>query len=204
VPHVFARLSGHGIVVVPRPHFRIDRVAGAPDGTLRIADASGEEIVDLLLVARGERSCAKADVHRGPRTGAFRIETGITTCAWPRDFALSHDPDDISPFLLLGPREAMVWIAGPIARAKVEPIEKLVEGSQSVRAVAEAQGASRIDVDYDHDGERWWQRRYVIAWGDPSSETALVISGQARAEDEAQTSAAVDEIERTLAPYRPD
>lgn len=204
MPLVFARLSGHGLLVAPRPHYRIDRVAGAPDTTLRIADASGEEIVDLPLVARGERTCAKADVHRGPRTGPFRIETGISTCAWPRDFALSHDPDEISPFLLLGPREAMIWIAGPLAREKVTPIEKLVEGSQSVRAVAEAKGASRIDVDYDHDGERWWQRRYVVAFGDPEHDTALVITGQARAEDEAVTSAAVDEIERTLTPYRPD
>jgi hypothetical protein len=203
VPHVLARLAGHGLIAVPRPLFRLDRVDGAPETTLRVADARGDEIVDLAAVARGERASDRIDVHLGPR-GPFRIETRVFTCTWPPGFALSHDPYGGAPFLLIGPRDAMIWIAGPLARAKVEPIERLADPSQTIRAVAEATDASRMDLDYEHEGERWWQRRYVIAFGAAPAAEALALSAQARLADEPVACAAIDAIERSLAAYRPD
>lgn len=191
--HVLARLTGFGLVVVPKEPYRIDRVTDAPETTLRVwhgdetavADVSRESSTELVEVVRG-----------GPMT-EWRIETGVMSCAWPHGFALSSDPDGLSPFILFGPEDAMIWIAGPIEPAKATPIERLATDDQVIRAVAEAGDNARIDVDYEHDGERWWQRRYVIAWGE---DRALVLSGQSRVAQEEITRAALDLVEGSIAP----
>lgn len=193
-----ARLQGFGAIVVPKAPYRLERVEDAPDTTLRILREDRSEVVDVRELARGEATTDLADVSEGDPRQSWRIETGVVTCAWPQGFALSWDPDELSPFLLLGPDDAMIWLAGPVDQAKTTPIEKLVVEGQTVRAVAEAGANERIDVDYVIDGERWWQRKYVIAWDEGQ---ALVITAQARVEVEELTAAAVDAIEASLAPH---
>ncbi len=106
--HVLARLSGLGLVVTPHPRYRIDRVDGAAETMLRVARGSTSGIVDVAAIARGESESELPDVTPGPNAAGWRIETSVLTCAWPQGFALAHDPDGISPFLLLGPRDAML------------------------------------------------------------------------------------------------
>ena len=196
--HVLARLQGFGAIVLPKAPYRIERVDDEADTRLRIFHGERSAVVDVLAVLRGEATTELFDVSEGDPRQSWRIETSVVTHEWPVGFALSSDPDELSPFVLFGPDDSMIWIAGPIDAKKATPIEKLVDEGQTVRAVAQAGDSERIDVDYVIDDEAWWQRRYVLAWGEGK---ALVLSAQARAATEALASAALDAIERSIAPY---
>jgi hypothetical protein len=187
------RLVGHGIVAVPHVPFRIERTPQSAT-TLRVLGEAHDEIVDLAAIARGDAVSDLVDVAPGP-SGPWRIETTIATCCWPDGFAIASDPDDLSPFLLVGPNDAMIWFAGPVPRAKAWPIERLATDDQRVRAVADRGDDARLDVDYVEEGAPWWQRRYVRTWGD---DRAVVLTAQARAIDEELARSAIDAVEATL------
>ena len=195
VPHASTRLSGHGLVLVPRAGYRIERVADAPETTLRIAQAAESAVVDVAAAAHAEAPSELADISPGARTGHWRVETSLLTCLWPHGFALVDDPDGVSPFLLVGPDDAMIWVSSPIASERATPIEKLADDGQTVRAVAQADDNSRIDLDYTIDDEAWWQRRYVLVW---ASGQVLVVSAQARREGELVARAAVDAVAQSV------
>ena len=196
--HVLARLQGFGVIVLPKAPYRIERIEGEPDTRLRIFHGEQSGVVDVREVVRGEERTELADISEGDPRQSWRIETGVVTHDWPHGFALSSDPDELSPYVLFGPDDAMIWIAGPVDRARTTPIEKLVAEEQTVRAVAQAGDNERLDVDYVIDDEPWWQRRYVLAWGEGR---ALVLTAQARAATEETAAEAVDAIERSIAPY---
>lgn len=193
--HVLARLQGFGVIVLPKAPYRIARVADAPETELRITQGDESEVVDVTEVREGLTDLA--DISRGDAAERWRIETEAMSCAWPLGFDLASDPDGLSPFLLLGPNDALVWLAGPLAAEKTRPIEQLAAEGQAIREVAHSDDRERLDVDYEADGERWWQRRYVIPWTESES---VVISGQSRPSTEELTALAVDLIERSLEP----
>ncbi|UJR84216.1 hypothetical protein [Sandaracinus amylolyticus] len=183
------RLQGFGVVVTPREPYRIERVDDAPETSLQM----NGEIVDVLATERAE--IGRAD----RRATEWTIETDELTCAWPLGLAVVSDPDRRSPFLLVGANDAMVWIDGPIARERAWPIESLADEGQTIRAIADTREGrdARIDLDYVEDGELWWQRRYVLGWGEGDAKV-IVISAQARAADEDVVCAAIDRIEATI------
>lgn len=191
------RLSGHGVVVIVHAPFRVERTGVAT--ALRVVGEKGEELVDVAAVARGEAKSRLVDVLDGGPQTAFRVETDHASCAWPEGWALASDPDELSPFLLMGARDAMIWLAGPVARDKALPIEKLADEGQRVRAVADRGGDARIDLDYVEAGEPWWQRRYVVRFDDSR---VLVLTAQCRATDEETVRPAIDAVEVSLVPHR--
>jgi hypothetical protein len=193
--HVLARLQGFGAIVLPKAPYRIARVPDAPETRLRIAHGERSEVVDVTEAGAIE----VADITRGDGAERWRIETTVMTCAWPAGFDLASDPEERSPFLLLGPGDAMVWLSGPVDREQTQPIESLAVDGQTIRAVAQSGERERIDVDYTIGGERWWQRRYVVPW---TKTDDIVVTGQARPETEELTALAVDLVERSLEPTR--
>ena len=180
----------------PHAGYRIERVAGGPETTLRIARGAASGVIDLAAQAHGEVQSELAEISPGGRSGAWRIETAAFACGWPFGFAIVEDPDALSAFLLVGPNDAMIWVAGPLARTRATPIENLADDGQTVREVAAAGEDARIDLDYTIDDEAWWQRRYAVVWtpGD-----VLVVSAQARRTDEGATRVAVDLVAQSLA-----
>jgi hypothetical protein len=169
------RLRGHGVLVIPKAKFRFER--------------------DVIPVASDD-----VEVLPAPSALDWRIETSGYSIAWPKGFAIADDPDELSPFLLHGARDALIWIAGPLPRDKVLPIEKLAADDQRVRAIADAGDAVRIDIDYalpseSGPAEHWWQRRYVRMLPGGS---ALLLSAQALASDEDSVRAAIDAIDESL------
>lgn len=191
-----AWLHGHGKIVRPALDCRVER--GEDDPILLLERAGVRETIDVRSDAIASELCT---VEPGTRQGAWRIEASGFACVWPIGFALVADPDSISPFLLLGPGESMIWINGPLERGRAMPIEKLAAPEQRVREVAEAAGgvAARLDLDYEEEGERWWQRRYVIEWA-ASEGRVVIVSAQARPLEEPAVRAAVELVERTLEP----
>ena len=180
---------------MPKAPYRIERVPGAPPSRLRIVRGERSEVIDMGDAEAIERAAELLDISQGEPRPSWRIETDAMSCAWPAGFALCSDPDELSPFVLFGADDAMIWIAGPVERAKVTPIEELADEGQTIRAVAQAGERERMDLDYVVDGEPWWQRKYVMPWG---TDEALVLTGQARMRGEENTSAAVDAIEATI------
>ena len=195
--HTLARLAGFGVIVTPRAPFRLDRVDGAATpSVLRIGGDGGGRVVDPRALLDAPDPEAPVDVFPGDAAEAdWWIETGFVRCRWPAGFGLASDPEERCPFLLLGPEETMVWLEGPFPREKATPIEKLVAPGQTLRAVAEADDAARVDIDYEHDGEPWWQRRYAIA---VDTDKVLLATGQARRRHEELVRAAVDLVEHSL------
>jgi hypothetical protein len=191
----FVHLIGFGATVVPSAPYRIDRVADEPETVLLVATAERSGLVDVADVLRGGETGGLVEVRPGDERSRWRVQTEVFTCAWPYEFGLSSDPDGVSPFLLLGPGDAMLWVAGPVDLERASPIEKLADTDQTIRGVAEAEGASRIDLDYELEGEPWWQRRYVVEWGEGQ---ALVLTGQAPVSHETVTREAVDAMDQTL------
>lgn len=185
--HVLARLQGFGVLVLSKAPYRIGRVPDAPETRLRIAHGERSEEVDVSEPREGLTELA--DVTRGDSAERWRIETTVLTCAWPAGFDLASDPEERSPFLLLGPNDAMVWLSGPVDREQTQPIESLAVSGQTIRAVAQSDDRERIDVDYTIDGDRWWQRRYVVPWTETQD---VVVTGQARPATEELTALATD------------
>ncbi|MDQ3033673.1 MAG: hypothetical protein M3Y87_14740 [Myxococcota bacterium] len=194
------RLIGFGARVELRGAFRLER--GAGETTLRAWDGERDVELDVDALLRGEQSTELFTASGGDdQAREWTIETDVLACAWPSGFALCSDPDGVSPFLLVGSGDAMLWISGPLARETCLPIEQLAGDDQTVRAIAEtSEGDARIDLDYVIDGELWWQRRYVVTWED---ERALVLSAQSKASDEERVRAAIDELESSLEPTAP-
>ena len=168
----------HGILV-PKPPFRLQRGV-VPEGVETIATP-------------GDRGSAAGGTRLD---GTWRIDLGSYSFEWPEGFELTEDPDEISPFLLQGVRDSLLWIAGPLPREKVLPVEKLVEDEQRIRAIADSGDDVRVDIDYVVDAEPWWQRRYVRLI--PGGGGALVLSAQARAGDEDAVRAAIELVDRSL------
>ena len=191
------RLHGFGLTVVPVAPYRIELAAVAPTTRLRLIGVDQTETLDVRDVLAGACTTELAEVRGGDPRERWTIETAVARCAWPEGFALCSDPDGLSSFLLHGPGDALIWLAGPLDQAKTLPVEKLADDEQTIRAVAQTGDDHRIDLDYEVDGERWWQRRYVRAWAE---DRTLLISAQARAEAEPLTGAAVDLVEATLEP----
>lgn len=216
-PMASLRLFGFGVTLSIRPPFRIDRVDDAPETTLQLAGDQGSEVIDVRerlgkedesdgssgggASGRGPSgsgaSGAWLEVTSGPSNPTWRIATSLVECAWPWGFGVASDPDGMSPFLLLGPREAMAWIAGPVDAEHVRPVESLASEEQTILGVADAEGGARIDLAYEHEGEPFWQRRYVVDWGEGQ---ALVLTAQARPDEMELAGKAVDLMEKSLRP----
>lgn len=190
-----ARIVGHGVVVVPRAGYQLERVADASESTLRVIYGENRKLLDVAAPDAAES--AFAEVAPGPQMRAWRIETDTFTCAWPRGFTLADDPDALSAFVLAGTNGSLIWVSGPMPRERATPIEGLADEGQNIRAIADEGENVRIDLDYVFEGEPWWQRRYVLAWG---AETVLVLSAQAKALDEDVVAAGIDELAQSIAP----
>lgn len=193
-----ARLAGYGALVLPRAGYQLERVEGA-ESSLRVIYGAERGALDVR--AADAATSTLAGVLPGPATRAWSIIADTYTCAWPQGFVLADDPDGLSAFLLAGAHDALVWVSGPMPSERALPIETLADEGQNIRAVADEGENARIDLDYVHEGEPWWQRRYVLRWG---ADDVLVLTAQARALDEDAVCAAIDEVAATIAPSLPN
>jgi hypothetical protein len=188
--HVFARITGFGLIVVPVWPSRVELVAADP-AALRIStDAPIDGQPALSAVVRGGDTAVAdlgegveslgelAEVLRGPDTREWRIETVVYSIGWPAGFAV-EPPGDVggSLFDLHGPDGSLIWIQGPFDRRDLPAVVELAAPGQQLTGVHTGDDLEAVELSYEHDGEGWNQRHYLI----PFAGEVLVVTAQAPA-----------------------
>jgi len=188
--HVFARITGFGLIVVPVWPSRVDLVTTDP-AALRISAASGIDGQPRLaaVVRGGETAVADlgegveslaqlAEVTRGPDSREWRIETPVYSIGWPEGFAVEPPADTGgSLFDLHGADGMLIWLQGPFDRRDLPPVNELAAPGQQLTGVHSGTDLEAVELAYEHDGEDWNQRHYLI----PFAEQVLVVTAQAPA-----------------------
>jgi len=184
--HVLAVISGWSLRVIPRAPFRAVRGASPRELLVEHASLSARITADGAGGFRsepdGDALGQVVDVERGPVAGAWMVETHAFRAALPDGFALhSAPPGSPSPFDLVGPASSLIYVQSP---SRMPPIEAMCGPGQRVSG----RGDTWIELEYGHDGVRWWQRHEVVG--------RLVFTAQATVESR---EAASDALKRFVA-----
>jgi hypothetical protein len=206
--HVYARLSGCGWTLVPLAPYAIDRVHDRPNG-VRVRHESPDGLREALLVfggnlpdvelGKGTQALeAVLDLQEGPHLDHWRVETTVFICRWPEGFALTSPASPGTPFELHGPDGALVYVQGPVRVDRLPPLNEMVGPGQSVRRYGRTARGGWVELEYEHEGERWRQTHRVL---EDTSGYALVVSAQAPVGAAGLAEAAAEEVAASLAPY---
>jgi hypothetical protein len=208
--HVFARLSGHGLTLIPINPYRFERAAGeavvltrsALDGarSVTVTPTEGEP---QLACAPGTASLDEVGgLQDGPRLDHWRIETALFTLAWPAGLALVSAKDDRRPpaFELHGEGGGFMFFQGPFSEQKLPPLERMAGLGQSVARTGEGPRHRWVELTYRHEGRPWVQRHALIALRPGHT---LVLSAQAPAEVAERLMAQMEEVARSVQQGRP-
>ncbi|MEU4215179.1 hypothetical protein [Actinoplanes sp. NPDC026623] len=117
--HVFARLTGHGLALVPHWPYTFERLDAGSDAvavTRWRDDGPARAIVVPGIV----------DVGPGPDHPFWVIETSNFDVAWPSGFSIESTAD---PYCLAGEGETSITVQGPV---HVADPDKLVGAGQTV------------------------------------------------------------------------
>jgi hypothetical protein len=191
--HVYARLRGHGLTIVPRGPYRFERgdrdELTMTDGRVR-RSLTISRATDVSVAAAGLGHLA--DVTPGP-ADAWRVETSVFSVLWPESLVLQSPPDETGPsqFDLYGADEALIYLQGPLPPERIPRGTDLVAAGQTLLAVNDAEPFERYELEYDHDRHPWRQL-YIFV---PFESRILVVVSQAPAHVAPSTNGAA----RTLA-----
>lgn len=203
--HVYARLSGYGLVLVPYAPYSFTLLAdgrsvavthAAPEGTRSARITPGKASPTLHLEPGTSSLDEVVTLSAEGQPAHWRIETQVFTCDWPRGFAL-HSAES-GPFDLLGPDESLIYLQGPYPPARVPPMNKLVIPGQTLVGQGEGPGFRWVEVAYTHEGRRWHKRYAFAAW---VQDHVLVVTGQALERNAVSTAAATDALAASLRPF---
>ena len=170
--HVYARLAGFRLTVIPDAPFQIKRVDTAsnaidveylaPGGTLfaRVIPQDGGYISKIGQYTQSLYDVLDIDV--GPDIDEWRLETTVFTCDWPHGYAVCSNnfPNDPGPFDLLGPNNEMIYIQSP---CKMPALEAMRTPNQKITHIERRGEFGWIEMEYTHGGEPWCQRHEIVA-----------------------------------------
>lgn len=173
--HVYTRLAGFQLAVIPRAPFQIKRY-DAPLGVIDITCQSPDGRLFARLTPKDGGYTSQLDqqtpslydvldVEDGPALNDWRLETAVFTCAWPHGFALlsNNFPHDPGPFDLFGNNHEMIYVQRP---RHLPGIEEMCAPYQTVRHIEKNGDSEWIELDYTHDGTAWIQRHEIVALPD--------------------------------------
>ncbi len=224
--HVYARLTGFGWTLLPLAPFRFERVDGRERTVLAIHDpGDGPRRATINLGG------AKPIVHLGERTSDlgevldlipgggcdhWRIETTVFTARWPSGFALASPPGPgmPSPFDLLGPDGALIYVQGPLPRRDLRGLDRIAAPDQVIRRHGRSAGRSWwppgwavrhpgwswVELEYRHEGSPW---RQVYRLADLGGGYACVVTKQAPEQWAEWTDQAAEEVAASIARFEP-
>jgi hypothetical protein len=175
--HVYVRLTGYGVAVVPMPGFMLARVS-ASDLPLRVASDTASAVLSDPSRAASELQ-GVADVAPDPAQGGWVLDTGVFSAAWPVGYTVHHDPSGPPGFYLLNGSDAFMFAQGPYITSAMLPLESMTAPGQVISDVTREGRIARVTLTYEHEGKVWLQRHHVIAL---DASISLVVTLQAPAE----------------------
>src|SRR5688572_20119132 len=170
--HVFARLAGHGLVLLPYWPYTFERHGDGSDAvavTHLRPECRVRAVVDPLAA---HSVPGVVDVEPGPDHPYWVIETSHFNAAWPAGFSITSD---FEPFCLIGEHGTSIHVQGP---AYVADPDALIASDQTVVARrAMDQGVQVLELAYEYEGEPWWKGVYFLPRADGR---VLAFSAQSR------------------------
>lgn len=210
--HVFARVAGHGWVLLPLAPFRWVQRPDELDPTVEAThfpDDGDERTVRIRIrqndvhweaVTPGIPLDSVLDVYETQLGGiGWAIETAVFRCTWPQDYTLQSSS---VPFDLVGPNEELIWIQGPVPAEQVAPPAQMLDPGQTLISVEEWPGKAEVEVAYTHEGVRWRKFYHVLDLGDQPYK--IIVSAQAEERFAEGLRAASRLVFQTLEPIEGD
>jgi hypothetical protein len=161
--HVYARVTGYDLTIVPRPPYTFERL-GPSDLPIRVTHGTAGAV--LATPSRGASELSGvADVEPGPPHERWTIETTAFEAVWPDGFTLHSDPSGPPGFYLLTATQAMAFAQGPYLRAQLPALQQMVGPGQTLCEVHTAGPVPWVHLTYEHERAAWIQRHHVVALG---------------------------------------
>lgn len=185
------RLAGHGVAVVPRPPFTLERHGGRGGDAVVVTHVPPGGVPRRLVVVPGGTAAAcrvepgagvaaaeqVAEVGAGPGHPGWRVEAAGISLAWPEGFRVqpSPAPDRAPGFDLAAPGGVVLFAQGPLA-AEAAPGEGALTGpGQRVDGRGQDGDLSWVELTFLNEWVPWRARHCVM----PVGERRLVLTIQA-------------------------
>jgi hypothetical protein len=201
--HVYARLTGFGMTLIPVWPYTFDRVEHRP-GSVRVTRWEGDTAHTAVVAGPADIELTNAgspgevvEVLAGPAEAGWRIETSPFSVDWPAGFSIDSPPadDSSSPFLLFGPAGSAIYLQGPYGRDRIPPPAQLVGPGQTLVDQQSEAAFDVVELAYEHDGDGWRQSHHLV---DLDDEHRLVITAQTPATHGGQVRAAAELMARSV------
>lgn len=206
--HVFARISGYHLTILPLAPFEC-RQSADDDHLLTLSHTTSSTTKQATLRAGDDGyrvelapSTASfdevADLTSSARAGAWVIETSVFAVVWPRAFAFVSPVDAGNPsvFDLIGSDNALIYVQGPFQTTRLPALTDMGAPGQAITATGTTNERHWVEFAYEHETEAWVQRHYIIPF---SRNRALVVTMQTPQMHARRTIAAADLVVQTLA-----
>lgn len=181
--HVFTRVSGFGLTVVPFAPFRMAQgIAGPSTLDVSYFAAEGEIFARVLPDGKGDYSSKKdqntaslydvVEISYYESLAPWRIETSVFWCDWPASYDLlsTRFPAEATIVDLVGENGEGIYIQSSqqtlILKEMAAPGQRVINLDEN---------AALIDLEYWHEGQVWFQRHQLA----PFPIHPLLVSVQA-------------------------
>ncbi|MCF2527838.1 hypothetical protein [Yinghuangia soli] len=204
--HVFARLTGFGMTLIPVWPYTFERTVDAP-GTVSVTRWEGQAARTAIVAGSAEKPSVQlantqtadevVEVLAGPAEQVWRIETTPFSVEWPEGFAIDSPPagDNSTPFMLFGPAGSTIYLQGPLSRDQIPSPARLAAPGQALVDHRTEGAFEAVELAYQHDGAAWQQSHHLVAL---TESHVLVITAQSPATHAAQVRAAADLMARSV------
>lgn len=167
--HVFARVTGYGVIFVPIAPFSFRFFEPNTIVVTRFDDDGDKQAtieVDQgklhVALAEGTADIAEvAELSPSPFQDFWSIVTSFYTIPWPIALELvSGEEGGPSMFDLVGPNGELAWVQGPFELPGLPKPEQLCAPGQTLLKTGTSGEFSWVDFAYEHEGAAWCQRYY--------------------------------------------
>lgn len=170
------RLTGHGVAVVPRPPFVLERHGGRGGDAVVVTRRVPGGLPRRLTLVPGPAGCtveagagladvaSVAEVGPGPGTAGWTLSGDGFALAWPEGFQVESSPAPDRPpgFDLVAPGGLILLLHGPLPGAPADPEDLLAPGLR-VDAQGEEAGLRWAEVEYRQEQALWRHRSVAVS-----------------------------------------
>jgi len=168
-------LAGHGVTVVPRPPFSLERHGGRGGDAVVVTHRVAGGLPRRLVLVPGPAGCAVepsagvgdaaavALLAGGPAAPRWALRGEGFELDWPMGFQVdsSPAPDEPPGFDLVAPGGLLLTLHGPLPGAPASPEPFLVPGGR-VTAQGAAGPVAWCEVEFRQEQALWRQRAVAV------------------------------------------